>query len=411
MQSSASSPLVISGVGVTSAVGHGQAAFSSGLMNGKCAFDMMRRPGRQSDDGFIGAEMPDLEVPRTLSPRLVRPASLTALAALVTLHEAWNDANLDPVDPSRIGLVVGGSNLQQRALVKMQDEYRGRLPYLRPSYAVSFMDSDLCGLCTEQFGIRGFAYTAGGASASGQLAILLAMQAVQTGLVDVCIAVGALMDLSYWECQSMRSLGAMGSDRYSAFPDLACRPFDKNRDGFIFGECCGAVVIEQRHHAARDNVHPYCVLAGAAVVMDAHRAPDPSQEGEEQAIRAALSSAGLSAHDIDYVNPHGSGSIVGDDIELKAIVAAGLSHAHINATKSVVGHGLSAAGAVEVIATVLQMKLGTLHPTRNLEQPIEPDMNWVTGRARPYAIRNALNLSIGFGGINTALCITRCPNG
>jgi malonyl-ACP decarboxylase len=124
-------------------------------------------------------------------------------------------------------------------------------------------------------------------------------------------------------------------------------------------------------------------------------------------IRKALAKAGWAAGDVDYVNPHGTGSPLGDEIELQALRICDLSHAYLNATKSIVGHGLTAAGTVEVIATLLQMEAGLLHPTRNLTDPIDPDLHWVREQSLAHPIRNALNLSLGFGGINTALCLAR----
>jgi malonyl-ACP decarboxylase len=138
--------------------------------------------------------------------------------------------------------------------------------------------------------------------------------------------------------------------------------------------------------------------------MDGNRNPDPSLEGEAQAIRNALQSAGWTPEQIDYVNPHGTGSHVGDETELKALYACGLTGARLNATKSLIGQGRHAAGTVEVIATLLQMKAGRLHPTRNLDNPIDPSLNWVRNEAVDHSIGNALTLSMGFGGINTALC-------
>jgi malonyl-ACP decarboxylase len=407
MNSCVHNDVVITGIGVTSSVGQGRQEFTSALLEGQHAFRVMQRPGRQNNTAFIGAELPPLRFSPSLSTSALRSASLSARAALVTVHEAWCDANLDEVDPHRIGIIVGGSNYQQRELMLVHKAYADRIRFLRPTYAVSFMDSDLSSLCSEQFGIRGLAYTVGAACASGQLSVLQAMQAVVSGQVDACIAVGALMDLSYWECQALRTLGAMGSDRYADRPELASRPFDKHRDGFIYGECCGAVVIERAECIARAGVEPHAWLAGCAIVMDAHRNPDPSLEGESKVIRDVLARAGLSPGDIDYINPHGTGSLVGDDIELNAIVANELGHAYINATKSIVGHGFSAAGTVEVVATLVQMHASQLHPSRNLEEPIRPELNWVREAPVRHTIRNALNLSIGFGGVNTALCLRR----
>ncbi|WP_277620432.1 beta-ketoacyl synthase N-terminal-like domain-containing protein, partial [Chromobacterium sphagni] len=196
-----------------------------------------------------------------------------------------------------------------------------------------------------------------------------------------------------------------GSDRFAEQPELACRPFDRDRDGFIYGECCGVVVVESEASAQRRGAVPYARLAGWGVAMDANRQPDPSPEGEARAIRMALQRAGRAAIDIDYVNTHGTGAPLGDETELRAIQSCGLSHAYLNATKSIVGHGLSAAGAVEIVATLLQMKAGRLHPTKNLVDPIAPSLNWVRERSVASAIDTALTLSMGFGGINTALCL------
>jgi len=398
------SKTVVTGMGVISAIGQGKADFASALLDGKSAFGVMKRAGRQRESAYIGAEINEIVFPDGIARQTLRAASLSAQAALVVLQEAWVEARLSDVDPRRIGLIVGGSNIQQRELTQIHEGYRERSKFLRPTYALLFMDSDLCGFCTAQFGIRGLAYTVGGASASGQLAIIQAAQAVLTNQVDVCIALGALMDLSHWECRGLRALGAMGSDRYANEPTLACRPFDRNHDGFIFGECCGAVVIESLESSRRRGLDPYAILRGWGIRMDGNRNPDPSLEGETQAIQDALGSSGCRPAQIDYVNPHGTGSMAGDETELKALPACGVQDAYLNATKSLIGHGLSAAGTVEVIATLLQMQAGRLHPTRNLEDPIDPAFNWVKNQAISHATRNALTLSMGFGGINTALC-------
>jgi malonyl-ACP decarboxylase len=327
--------------------------------------------------------------------------------AAATLYEAWQDARLDNIDPLRIGLIVGGSNFQQRDLVNAQAANAKRFRYLRPTYGLSFMDSDLCGLCTELFGIRAFAYTVGGASASGQLAVIQAIEAVRSGQADVCIALGAMMDLSRWECQGFRSLGAMGSDRFATKPALACRPFDRQRDGFIFGESCAAVVVESEASLRQRGATPYARLAGWSLHIDGNRNPNPSLEGEVTVITHAMARAGWSARQVDYINPHGSGSVLGDEVELQAIQRCGLAGAPLNSTKSITGHGLSAAGSVEIVATLLQMREGRLHPSRNLQDPIETDCEWVRERSVSHAVTRAMSLSFGFGGVNSALCLQR----
>jgi malonyl-ACP decarboxylase len=154
MQNLKRSELLITGLGVTSAIGQGKRAFAEALLQGHHVFGVMQRTGRQKGTAFLGAEIPSLFLPDRLSKRLLRTASFSGQVALTTLHEAWDEAKLDTVDATRIGLVVGGSNLGQRELIQTYETYAERIAYLRPTYGVSFMDSDLCGLCTEQFGIK-----------------------------------------------------------------------------------------------------------------------------------------------------------------------------------------------------------------------------------------------------------------
>ncbi|RRS10438.1 polyketide beta-ketoacyl:ACP synthase [Pseudoalteromonas sp. J010] len=411
MKNCSQESLIITGVGITTAVGQGKQAVSDALIAGKHNFAVMKRAGRQYPSStkqtsqFIGAEIDALSIPEHVSKFSLRNISYSAQAVLATLSEAWHDAQLDKVDPHRIGIIVGGSNIQQREHVLMQDTYRDKVPFVRPTYAMSYMDSDICGLCTEVFPIKGLAYSLGGASASGQLAVIQALEAVKSGQLDVCIAVGALMDLSYWECQAFRSLGAMGSDMFADQPELALRPFDQQHNGFLFGESCAVVVIEKDKVHRDRHITPYGRVAGWSHAVDGNRNPNPSYEGEVKVIQEALKRADLSARDIDYVNPHGTGSIVGDETELRALSHCQLEHAHINTTKSLLGHGLSAAGTTELVATLLQMSAAKLHPSRNLDEPISESFNWVRAQSVSHQIKNALKMSMGFGGLNTAVCL------
>jgi malonyl-ACP decarboxylase len=407
MPNSKRSEIIVTGLGVISPVGQGKVAFLKALLAGDHRFAVMERPGRQHGTSFIGAEIAALKPPGFVGENVLRSASFSSQVALSTLAEAWEDAQLERVDAARIGLVIGGSNLQQRDLVLAHARYADKVHFLRATYGVSFFDTDICGLCTSAFGIRGMAYTVGGASASGQLAVIEAAEAVESGRVDVCIGVGALMDLSYWECQAFRALGAMGSTRYAKSPELACRPFDGDRDGFVYGENCAAVVVERAGARAIAREVPYARLGGWSVVMDANRNPDPSLTGEVTAIERALGRACMTARDIDYVNPHGSGSVVGDAVELEALQSCRLTHAAINSTKSITGHGLSAAGAIEIVATALQFAADELHPCRNLETPLSREFDWVRQRRRSAGLRNSLTLSFGFGGLNTALVMSK----
>lgn len=412
MKNCTEQPIYITGLGVIAAIGQGKEKFLQQLLAGDNRFAAMQRPGRQlplaeqtAENIFLGAEIADFLLPTDIEQPRLRTASLSAKLAIATLHEAWHEAQLDHVDPTRISLVVGGSNVQQRELVLMQQSYRDKSAFLKPTYAMSFLDSDICGLCSEQFKIRGRGYTVGGASASGQLALIHAIETVKSGQADVCIALGAMMDLSYWECQAFTAIGAMGSNRFRQQPALACRPFDQDRDGFIFGEMCGAIVVESAASAQRLQATPYAQVAGWAMQLDGNRNPNPSVAGEAKVIADTLKHAGFAAADIDYINPHGTASPLGDETELQALRVNKLQHAYINSTKSLIGHGLSAAGCVEMVALLLQMKQGMLHPCRNLAHSIDPSFQWTGPQSVAHRMRRALNISIGFGGVNTAVCV------
>jgi malonyl-ACP decarboxylase len=400
--------LLATGAGVVSAIGVGKAAFFQSLMQGRQQFGYLEREGRKGHGRYIGAELsalPDTEA--TLDRRLFRTASLSSVFAALAIDEAWQESALSWHDPARIGLIVGGSNLQQRENYCMQQRYAERPFHLPPTYGFSFLDTDIAGVCSQHFGIRGFAHCVGGASASGQLSIIKAAEAVQSGVVDACIAVGALSDLSHWECQGLRAVGAMGSDRFADEPARACRPFDEQHDGFIFGEASAAIVIERESTVALRDVRPYARLSGWSYNADGHRHPDPGFVGCLSAAARCMSAAGVTAVDVDYVNPHGTGSAVGDANELRVLGELHLQGASINTTKSITGHGLSAAGAVEFVTCMLQMAHSRLHPCVNLERPIDNGFNWVLDGERAQTVHHALNLSTGFGGINTATMLSR----
>lgn len=401
MQSDA---VVISGLGVTSSLGSGKVSFCKNLLKGYSQFSIMRREGRQKESAFIGSELNDLPSSKRFPSAVFRNLSLSTQVATSVLEEAWEEAHLDQLPPEKIGLIVGGSNFQGREWMLLQSKYRDSPHFLPPWYGFAFMDTDLCGFCSEKFNIQGLAYTVGGASASGQLAIIKAVESVLYLGMEACIALGALSDISYFELYALQSLGAMGGLKVNS-PDKACRPFDLEREGFIYGENCAAVVVERMNTAEARLIQPYAEMTGWGISMDGHRNPDPSQAGEVRALKKALLSAGLKASDIDYVNPHGTGSILGDETELRALWECGLSEAYINTTKSLTGHGLSAAGAVEIVATLLQMKSKKLHPSLNLDQPLDQRFNWVKNSNVSHEMVNAISLSYGFGGINTAVCL------
>lgn len=407
-------PLVV-GIGVAGAFGLGKEKLIAGLRAGENRFSTLGRPGRclpGEGNPFFGTEIP--EETDFLPRRVSRNSTLTARTALTVVKEALEDAGLSHLDPERVGLVVGGSNVQNREWMLFQQQFQGRESFIRPSYGYGFLDSDPAGLCSEFFQIRGFIQTCGAASASGALAVIQAAEAIEMGKVDCCIALGALQDVSYYELQGFRALGALAEADENMTADRLCRPFDQDHRGFVFGEASAALVLMNPRLFSRLKPKTvYAHIRGKGLCADGNRKTNPSLEGEVRAMELAFREAHLSVSDIDYINPHGTGSALGDQTELQAYKQLGLTHAAINTTKSVLGHGLSAAGAVEAAVTLLQMKHRFLHPCRNLEHPMDTGFDWVTGEARSFGPNTALSLSLGFGGINTALIFesTDCKEG
>ncbi|WP_246844635.1 beta-ketoacyl synthase N-terminal-like domain-containing protein [Hydrocoleum sp. CS-953] len=265
----------------------------------------------------------------------------------------------------------------------------------------------MLGLLSQCFQIQGEGYSVGGASASGAVAIIHAARQILTGATDISIAVGSLFDLSAYECQGLTNLGAMGSERFADSPELACRPFDQNHDGFIYGEGCGVLVLERANHAQARGVVSQGKLLGWGLNLDGNRSPEPSQTGEERAMNSALAMADLKPEQIDYLNTHGTSSPLGDRTEVAALKSVGLNHCLVNSTKSLTGHCLTGAGVVETIATLLQMNSSFCHPTHNLVSPIDDTLNWVKETAVQAEIQYAISNSFAFGGINTALLMSK----
>ena len=401
----------ITGMGIVTSIGQEVATFKEALLSGETQFAYLKQPGRESIKPFIGAEIPDIDA-KTLFPEysgLLRTATKSAQVAIVAVAEAWQDAKLtlSKVNPERIGLVVGGSNLQQRYQQQIWQRYHSRQEFIRPTYGLTFWDTDILGLISQFFQIQGEGYSVGGASASGAVAIIHAARQILMGNSDICIALGALSDLSGAEFQALMNLGAMGSERFADRPDLACRPFDQYHDGFIYGEGCGVVILERTDRAQQRGARSHGQLKGWGLALDGNRSPEPSQKGEERAINTALAMADLQPESIDYVNTHGTGSPLGDKTEVAALKSVGLHRGLLNSTKSLIGHCLTAAGVVEAIATILQMKFGFCHPTKNLVTPIDASLNWVKETSVQAEIKYAISNSFGFGGINTALLIAQ----
>jgi len=336
--------------------------------------------------------------------------------ALVAAREAWAHAGSPEVDPERLGVVVssgiGGVASTLAAYDTLKEKGWQRLsPYTVPM----LMPNGAAGWLAIELGARAGVHTTVSACASGAEAIGYAMDMIRSGRADVVLAGGteaAIMQLNIAAFAAMRALSTGHNDD----PERASRPFDKGRDGFVLGEGAGMVVLESEEHAAARGATVHAVAAGVGYSSDAHHIaqPDPTGAGLKLVIGRALADAGLDASQVVHVNAHATSTPAGDVVEAQAIAAA-LGDAApgvvVSATKSMMGHLLGGAGAVESVAAILALRDRMAPPTINLEDPDDDAGLSISTKPQPLTQRGegpmaVLNNSFGFGGANVALAFT-----
>ncbi|WP_405897201.1 beta-ketoacyl-[acyl-carrier-protein] synthase family protein [Streptomyces sp. NBC_00727] len=328
-------------------------------------------------------------------------------AALVAAEEAWADAGRPEAEPERLAVVVGTGIGGALTILEQNDvlHRRGRRavsPYTVPR----LMPNGASAAVSLMVGARAGTHAPTSACASGAEAIAVGALLIRAGRADVVVAGGTdacLHPLSLGAFAQMRALSLRNDE-----PELASRPFDRQRDGFVMSEGAGMVVLESAEYARARGARVHAELAGAGVTSDAHDITLPDAGGQVRAIQEALRDAGLTGADIGHVNAHATGTPQGDVAEARALMTAVGGHPVVTAAKSSTGHLLGASGAVEAILTVQALKESLVPPVRNLEDigdGIELDL--VTGPPRRAEASAALSTSFGFGGHNVVLAFTR----
>lgn len=413
------SQVVITGLGIVSSLGYGVSSFRDALLNGhshfihSAAYPVLTFP-------VLGAFILDFDIlnyldhfylandKRQAIEKMIRQLPHTALIALFSSIEAWLQAAADrnPVDPDRTAIIIAAQNTSSNYQYQLRPTFDKTPSYLSPSYVLHFMDTDCVGIISEILNIRGEGFTVGGASASGNIALLRAYQLIQDKRQDACLVVGEMADLSPMELQGFYNIGALGGHSYVDQPNQACRPFDKKHEGFIYGQATACIMLESLASAQKRGVPILAYFLGGALLLDAHHLPHPLKEGEIKVMQKAIANAGININDINYINTHGTASPLGDEIEIEAIQAV-LGERNqavmINSTKSITGHCLWSAGIVEAVATVIQMQEKFVHPNLNLDNPITEKSLFASKQGNAFTIDVALSNGFGFGGINTSL--------
>jgi malonyl-ACP decarboxylase len=282
---------------------------------------------------------------------------------------------------------------------------------VRATHVLDCFDVDTVGAISEAVGIHGEGWAVGAASASGSIALIQAARLLSAGFAERCLVVAPANELSSVELLAFARSGAMVCGADGASTELACRPFDEARTGFAFGQIAAAVVLERWDGALARGVRPLARVLGYGQRLDAKRDTAASTAQQIVAMQTALDSAGLGPTEIDYVNAHATGSILGDAAEAAALSAVFGSRPRVNSTKGLVGHGLGAAGLVEIVAVVLQIGGSYCHGNPLLREPLRRDLRFVGTSAEPCQIRHALSNSFAFGGINSAVVIGNVEEG
>ena len=336
--------------------------------------------------------------------------------ALVATQEALSDAGLGDVRElpeearERFGAVLGTGIGGITGILDQEGIFQERgARRVSPHFVPRIMANAVSGQVAIAHGLLGTVFTTSSACASSGHAIGVAFQSIRYGESDVVITGGAESSTTPLALAGFCSAKAV-STRNEA-PELASRPFDKDRDGFVMGEGCGILILEEYEHAKARGATIYAEVKGYGSTDDAFHITAPQEDGggPARAMSLALKQGGVEAEAVDYINAHGTSTPYNDAIETRAIRRTFGAHADalmVSSTKSMIGHCLGASSAVELVATALSVHHGAVHPTRNYQTP-DPDcdLDYVPGEAREAVVRNALSNSLGFGGHNVSLLI------
>ncbi len=355
----------------------------------------------------ISCDVRDFEPQTELGPRLVRRLDRFAHLGLVAARRAVADARLNIGDcpPERVAIVLGvGSNSLRTYVTEFTRLGEGRPRAVSPLALPRSVPNMVAGEIALDIGARGPNFTVSSACASGSTALGVARGMLATGMCDVVLAGGT----DSWSRMTATCFGQMRAlSSRTDRPELASRPFDRDRDGFVLGEGAAVLVLERLDHAQARGARSRALLCGYGASADAHHptAPHPEGAGAEQAVRQALADSGCAPADVGHINAHGTATPLGDAAESRMIrrVFRG-GPPPVTATKSIVGHALGAAGAIEAAFTVLALEHQEVPPTANLaEQDTGSELDIVTGCPRRSRFDLALSTSFGFGGQNAAL--------
>jgi 3-oxoacyl-[acyl-carrier-protein] synthase II len=402
---------VITGIGAVTPLGNNAADFWTNLVAGMSGAARITRFDPSHHKTQFACEVKNFDPVPILEKNEARKLDLFVQFAMVAAEECIKDSGIDleRINRNRAGVIlatgIGG-------LQTMEDEFEAfmannKIPRFNPFFVPKMISNIAAGQVSIKYGLHGISYAVSSACASSNNALGSALDLIRLGRADMLIAGGSEATITRSSIGGFNAMRAL-STRNDA-PEKASRPFDKNRDGFVSGEGAGVLMVEELEHARRRGAHIYCELIGYGAASDAFHvaATHPEGLGAILAMETALEDAGLNPADVSYINAHATSTPVGDLSECKAIEKVFgdlLDQINVSATKSMTGHLLGAAGAIEAVACIKAIEKGMIPPTINLEEPdpaINPRLNLTALKAQQRNVSVALNNTFGFGGHST----------
>lgn len=405
--------VVITGLGAVTPIGIGVADFWEGLQAGRNGIGPITHFDATGFRSCLAGEVTNFDPETWIDKKSAKRMDPFTHFGMAASAMAIESAGLDKYafDGNRVGIIIGsgigGSREIEDGYHKLIEKGPGALnPFLVSRLLINMA---AC-MISIRYGLKGPLSAPSVACSTGSVAIGQAMRIVQRGDADIMIAGAAEACINPLPYGSFCATRSMSPD---TDPEIACRPFDKNRNGFIMGEGAGIAILESLEHATARGAEIYAELAGYGNTADAYHftAPEPDSDGMIRVMRAALDDAGLNPTDVEYINAHGTSTVLNDKCESAAIMKVFGDHAKslkISSNKSMIGHLMAAAGAVEFVAQVMSVKMGIIPPTIHYREP-DPDcpLDYVVAGTETFDINVALSNSFGFGGGNACLLVKR----
>jgi 3-oxoacyl-[acyl-carrier-protein] synthase II len=404
--------VVITGLGALTPLGNNLNDYWSGLVNGVSGANLITRFDASKFKTQFACELKNFNVEDHIDRKEARRMDPYTHYALVVAKEAIHDAGMDleKINKDRVG-VIWGSGIG--GLLTFQEECvaygRGDgTPRFNPFFIPKMIADIASGHISINYGFRGPNYTTTSACASSNNAMIDAFNYIRLGKSDIILTGGSEAAVTEAGVGGFNACKALSENNENY--QTASRPFDVTRDGFVLGEGAGCLILEEYEHAKARGAKIYCEVMGGGLSADAYHitAPHPEGLGAKLVMRNALEDAGMTPEDIDYINVHGTSTPLGDVQEARAIQSIFGEHAYnvnISSTKSMTGHLLGAAGAIEAIAAIMAIKHGIVPPTINFANPdpeLDPKLNFTFNKAQHRTVNVAMSNTFGFGGHNTS---------